>query len=173
MRMKFAYREIYKVAIALMGAVLIVLAIFNLINKGQADRLEADNAILVQKLEQAGAELARRTQQEKLSSAVPESPPASPIELFSWDIRAMQKKGLKDPVNDTVSDLKQNGKLIPYQPSMGGKMNFYDAGRIWILTGKWVLAYFEDGHNGGYLLLEYEVAPGGKIIWKILASYMA
>ena len=85
----------------------------------------------------------------------------------------MQKKGLKDPANDIVSDLKQNGKLIPYQPSMGGTMNFYDQSKIWILTGKWVLAYFEDGHNGGYVLLEYEVKAGGKIAWKIVTSYLA
>ena len=160
--MKFAYREIYKVSIAPMVAALIVLAILNLMNKSRVDRLEADNTILARKLEQA-----------QQNGTVPGNPPASPIELFSWDIRAMQKKGLKDPVNDIVSDLKQNGKLIPYQPSMGGTMNFYDAGKIWILTGKWVLAYFEDGHNGGYVLLEYEVAADGKIIWKILASYIA
>ena len=171
--MKFAYREIYKLGPALMGAALIVLTVLNLMNKGRVDRLKADNTILAQKLEQAHAGLAQKTQQAQPSSAVPGSPPASPIELFSWDIRAMQKKGLKDPVNDIVSDLKQNGKLIPYQPSMGGTMNFYDTGKIWILTNKWVLAYFEDGHNGGYVLLEYEVAPGGKIIWKILASYIA
>ena len=160
--MNLAYRKICKLGPALMGAALIVLAVLNLMNKGRADRLEADNTILAQKLEQA-----------QPSGAIPGSPPASPIELFSWDIRAMQKKGLKDPVNDIVSDLKQNGKLIPYQPSMGGTMNFYDAGKIWILTGKWVLAYFEDGHNGGYVLLEYEVKAGGKITWKILASYLA
>ena len=160
--MNIAYRKICKLGPALMGAALIVLAVLNLMNKGRIDRLEADNAILARKLEQA-----------QQNGTVPGSPPASPIELFSWDIQAMQKKGLKDPVNDIVSDLKQNGKLIPYQPSMGGTMNFYDAGKIWILTGKWVLAYFEDGHNGGYFLLEYEVRAGGKITWKILTSYLA
>jgi len=173
MRMKFAYRKICKFGPALMVAALIVLAVLNLMNKGRADRLEADNAILARKLEQAQAEFSQRTQQEKQSGAVPGSPPASPIELFSWDIQAMQKKGLKDPGNDIVSDLKQNGKLIPYQPSMGGTMNFYDQSKIWILTGKWVLAYFEDGHNGGYVLLEYEVKAGGKIAWKIVTSYLA
>lgn len=171
--MKFAWREICKHGPALMGVALIVLAVLNLMNKGRVDHLEADNAILAQKLEQAGAELARRIQQAEQNLAGPGSPPTNPIELFSWDIRAMQKKGLKNPVNDIVSDLKQNGKLIPYKPSMGGTMNFYDRSKIWILTGKWVFAYFEDGHNAGYVLLEYEVAPGGKFIWKILVSYIA
>ncbi len=52
-------------------------------------------------------------------------------------------------------------------------MNFYSESQIWILTEKWVLAYFEDGHNGGYLLLEYEVTKDGKIKWKTVASYIA
>ena len=145
-----------------MVATVVVPAVFNLINKKQADRLEADNAILVQKLLQA--------QQAGTAAG---GPPAGHLEIFDWDIKAMQKKGLKDPVNDIVSDLKQNGRLIPYKPTMGGTMNFYDSGKIWLLTGKWVFAYFENGHNGGYALLEYEVAPGGKISWKIIASYLA
>jgi hypothetical protein len=173
MQMKLAYREIYKISPALMGVALIVLTILNLTNKCRIDHLKADNAMLSQKLEQAGGELATKTPRAQPGGPVTANPPASPIELFSWDIRTMQKKGLKDPVNDIVTDLKQNGRLIPCQPSMGGKMNFYDAGKIWILTGKWVFAYFEDGHNGGYILLEYEIEPGGKIIWKVLASYLA
>jgi hypothetical protein len=52
-------------------------------------------------------------------------------------------------------------------------MNFYDDSKIWVLTKKWVLAYFEDGHIAGYLLLKYEVTESGKINWKTLASYIA
>jgi len=171
--MKFAYREIYKLSPALMAAALIVLVVFNLMSKGRIDHLTADNAIIAEKLEQAYSKLDKETQQVQRNGTVPGDPPANSIELFSWDIRRMQKKGLKVPVNDIASDLKQHGELIPYQPSMGGKMNFYDAGKIWILAGKWVFAYFEDGHNGGYMLLEYQIEPGGKIIWKVLASYLA
>ena len=171
--MKFAYREIYKLSPALMAAALIMLVVLNLMSKGRINHLMADNAIIAEKLEQAHAKLDQETQRAQRNGTVPGNPPANPIELFSWDIRKMQKKGMKDPVNDIVTDLKQHGELIPYQPSMGGKMNFYDAGKIWILTGKWVFAYFEDGHNGGYILLEYDITPGGKIIWKVLASYLA
>ena len=115
----------------------------------------------------------KKTQQDSQGAGAAGGPPASTIELFSWDIRAMQKKGLKDPVDDIVSDLKQHREIIPIKATMGGTMNFYDRSKIWILTNRWVLAYFEDGHNGGYLLLEYQIAPGGKIIWKVLASYLA
>ncbi|MFH1717174.1 MAG: hypothetical protein ABIF19_07475 [Planctomycetota bacterium] len=38
---------------------------------------------------------------------------------------------------------------------------------------KTVFAYSEDGRNGGYTLLEYEVKDGGGIVWKTVASYVA
>ena len=171
--MEAAKLKIHQIGLALSFVALILLGIFNLMNKGRADRLEAENMLLAQKLEQAGEQLARKTQQESQDSVAAGGPPTSTIELFSWDIRALQKKGLKDPVNDIVSDLKQHRELIPFEATMGGTMNFYDSSKIWILTGRWVFAYCEDGHKGGYLLLEYEVAPGGKIIWKVLASYPA
>jgi len=171
--MRFNYWEIYKFRSVLMGAAIAVLVILNIMNKGRIERLKADNAIVSQKLEQANGELAKIKSRAQTSESITTSPPASPVELFSWDIKAMRKKGLKDPVNNIVSDLKQNGRLIPYKPTLGGKMNFYGSDKIWILTGRWVFAYFEDGHKGGYALLEYEVAPGGRIIWKILASYLA
>jgi len=171
--MESAKGKIYQLGPALFIVALIALAVFNLMNKGRADRMQAENMLLASKLEQAGAELAKKTQQDSQGAGAAGGPPASTIELFSWDIRAMQKKGLKDPVDDIVSDLKQHGEIIPFKATMGGTMNFYDRSKIWILTNRWVLAYFEDGHNGGYLLLEYQIAPGGKIIWKILASYLA
>jgi len=171
--MESAKLKIHQTGLALSIVALIVLVVFNLMNKGRADRMEAEKILLVRKLEQAGEQLARKTQQDNQGAGFTGGPPTSTIELFSWDIRAMQKKGLKDPVNDIISDLKQHRELIPFGATMGGIMNFYDSSKIWILTNKWVLAYFEDGHKGGYLLLEYEVAAGGKFIWKVLASYLA
>jgi len=171
--MEAAKLKIHQIGLALSFVTLILLGIFNLMNKSRADRMEAEKILLVRKLEQAGEQLARKTQQENQHADFTVGPTASPIELFSWDIRAMQKKGLKDPVNDIVSDLKQHREIIPFEATMGGTMNFYDRSKIRILTNKWVLAYVEDGHKGGYVLLEYQIAPGGKIIWKILASYLA
>ena len=168
--MKFGHREI---GTALMVSVLIVLTVVNLKSSSRNRRLVAENAILVRKLEQAQVRFDQAAEDAQQSETVAAITPTSSIELFSWDIKALQTKGLKDPVNNIVSDLKRHAELIPYQPRVGGRMNFYDTEKIWILAGRWVFAYFEDGHNGGYILLEYQVAAGGKIIWKVLASYLA
>jgi len=47
-------------------------------------------------------------------------------------------------------------------------MGFYFDKNIWILTNKWVLAYFEDGHICGYVILEYDVNKEGNISWKVI-----
>ena len=37
----------------------------------------------------------------------------------------------------------------------------------WVVSNKWVLAHFDDGHRGGTLLLEYTV-ENGTIEWTVL-----
>jgi len=148
--MKFALREICPYGFAVTSIALVVLVVFSFNSNSRIERLKIDNLKLREQLAQTG-----------------------PAELFSWDIEAMKKKGLKDPANDIVSALKQHRELIPHAGSMGGTMNFFDKSKIRVLTGKWVFAYFEDGHNGGYVLLEYEVRDGGAIVWKTVASYVA
>lgn len=83
----------------------------------------------------------------------------------------LKNKGLKDPLKDLVKDLRAHPELIPYEGVLGGTMQFYFEDKIWVISNHWVLAYFEDGHRSGYALLEYKVADGGKISWKILASH--
>jgi hypothetical protein len=153
--MKTVSRTIPQFALILTGAALLVLIINNARYGRLLERLETDNTQLVRQLEES------------------RSMPAAAVELLSWDIQAMKKKGLHDPINEIIADLKQHRELIPYKGVLGGTMNFYDDSKIWVLTKKWVLAYFEDGHVAGYLLLEYEVTQGGKIRWKTVASSIA
>jgi len=54
--------------------------------------------------------------------------------------------------------------LIPVKGTMGGIMAIRDSR---ILNGKYALAYYEDGHNGGNLLLNDEV-NNGRITWAVL-----
>ncbi len=148
--MEFALRKGCPYGFAATSVVLVVLAVFGFKSNSRIESLRIENIKLSEQLAKAGTG-----------------------ELFSWDIKAMKTNGLKDTVNDIISDLKQHRELIPHVGSMGGTMNFFDKSKIWILTGKWVFACFEDGHNGGYILLEYEVKDGGAIVWKALASYVA
>jgi len=55
---------------------------------------------------------------------------------------------------------------------MGGTMGFYSQKDIHVLTSRWVLASFEDGHIGGRMLLEYDVSSGGEIQWKVISAYL-
>ena len=171
--MKPAFRQMFQFGLILASVALVVSLISNFKNKHEIERLEVNNKELVEKLEQADKDSTERKTDLKDTANLGENKPASTIELHSWDIEQMKRKGLNDPVKDIISDLRQHRELIPYKGSMGGTMNFYSDSQIWILTKKWVLAYFEDGHNGGYLLLEYEVTKDGKIKWKTVASYIS
>jgi len=171
--MKTASRTILQFALILTSAALAVLIVNNFRYKHLLKQFQAENTQLAERLDQAGKEPAGRIETSKETNDVGPGGPAAAIELFSWDIQAMKKKGLHDPVSEIITDLKQHRELIPYKGVLGGTMNFYDDSRIWVLTKKWVLAYFEDGHVAGYLLLEYEVTQDGKISWKTVASYIA
>jgi len=170
--MKFISNRIFQFGFVLASMFVAVLLVGNFKNKNTIGRLEINNRELLEKLRQRNNEFTERKREpDKTDLSV--NKPANTIELHSWDIEEMKRKGLKDPVKDIIFDLRQHRELIPYKGSLGGTMNFYSEGQIWILTKKWVLAYFEDGHNGGYLLLEYEVTKDGKIKWNTVASYIA
>ncbi len=85
--------------------------------------------------------------------------------LSASDIRKLKQKGLKNPETDLMNDLnrKQN-KLIPVEGSLGGSMAIQDSR---ILNDRYALAYYEDGHNGGYMLLKYTVT-NGTINWTVV-----
>lgn len=92
--------------------------------------------------------------------------------LLPWEVEDLKKKGLKNPVADLIADLQAHPELVPYKGVLGGTMAFGFPEKIYILTEKYVLAYFEDGHIAGWILLEYGVARGGKITWRVIDSYL-
>jgi len=92
--------------------------------------------------------------------------------LSSQEIRYLKKKGLKNPVNDIIVDLVKHNEFIPYQGVLGGKMGFYSEKDIYVVSTKLVRASFDDGHTGGWMLLEYQVTDKNKISWKVLESYL-
>ncbi|MBW2039986.1 MAG: hypothetical protein JRI46_10435 [Deltaproteobacteria bacterium] len=92
--------------------------------------------------------------------------------LRSWDVARLKNKGLSNPVEDLAADLMQHRELIPFEGVLGGTVGFYSKKDIHVLTSRWVLASFEDGHVGGRMLLEYRISPGGKISWKVLSAYL-
>jgi hypothetical protein len=95
-----------------------------------------------------------------------------PTFLTRRDIAQLERYGIADPEADLASDLMQHRELIPYKGVMGGTMGFYSKRAIHILSSRWVLAAFEDGHIGGKMLLEYRVDPGGNIHWRVIEAYL-
>jgi regulator of replication initiation timing len=89
--------------------------------------------------------------------------------LSESDIAFFKRKGVANPVEIIKTDLIKNNQLIPVEGNLGGTMQFYKEG-IQILNRQWVLAYFEDGHSAGELLLEYTFTDTGDISWKVLSS---
>ncbi len=120
----------------------------------------------VEKLDKEKDELTERLRKKEESFQIDENT----IALDDHYINEMKEKGLSNPVQDIISDLQKHRELIPYKGILGGEMGFYYKNEIRVLTNKWVLAYFEDGHYGGYLLLEYLVHSNGKITWKRIAA---
>ncbi|KAA9340581.1 hypothetical protein [Adhaeribacter soli] len=102
-----------------------------------------------------------------------ETPPSAQFadelgSLSESDINRLQKKGLRNPEVELKNSLiKNQSSLIPVKGTVGGTMTFRD---IRILNDSYALAYFEDGHNGGNMLLKYSVA-NGVVTWKVLDSY--
>ena len=85
--------------------------------------------------------------------------------LSEADNSRLEKKGLRNPEVELKNDLmKKQSSLIQAKGTAGGTMSIRD---IRILNDTYALAYFEDGHNGGNMLLKYTVA-NGTISWKVL-----
>lgn len=111
------------------------------------------------------------TQIATLQSALEPFKDAIPLRpLYPHQVEELKQKGLADPIQDIVADLMQHNELIPYEGVLGGTMCLCYPDAIHVLNSRWVLAYFEDGHIAGRMLLEYEVSAGGQITWKVLAA---
>ncbi|MFT2009078.1 hypothetical protein ACMA1I_10420 [Pontibacter sp. 13R65] len=85
--------------------------------------------------------------------------------LSESDIKRLKGKGLRAPESDLMNDLnRKQRQLIPADGTMGGTMTIRDSR---ILNDRYALAYYEDGHDGGYMILRYEV-NNGNINWRVV-----
>jgi hypothetical protein len=90
--------------------------------------------------------------------------------LSTAELGRLKNKGLKNPEADLKADLTTNQESILLQKgSLGNKMTIRD---VQILNERYALAYFEDGHDGGYMVLRYEVQPTGRLSWVVLDRYL-
>ena len=87
----------------------------------------------------------------------------SPEELIS-----LREKGLTNPEVTLRDDLISKQDILLPKGTLGGTMAIRE---IRILNDRYALAYYEDGHNGGHLLLRFTVEPDKRINWKVLDRY--
>ena len=159
----------------LLAAIFLFLAIYFYWQKNEAEsRLAiADNEV---------AEIDRELEQEKAEADSLEdmmlppdtmqmtTPPSAAFvdelgSLSQSDVQRLKRKGLRNPETDLMNDLnRKQRQLIPVEGTMGGTMAIRDSR---ILNDRYAMAYYEDGHNGGYLLLKYEV-NNGNITWNVV-----
>ena len=78
----------------------------------------------------------------------------------------------EDPESYIIEDLMGRPDLIKEEPVLGGTMGFYHRENIQLITDRWVLAWYEDGHIGGYSLLEFSVKEDKSLTWSVVSSYL-
>ena len=88
--------------------------------------------------------------------------------ISAGEVAHLQRSGLTNPEIDLRTDLISKQNILLPKGSLGGTMAIRE---VKVLTDRYVLAYFEDGHNGGYILLRFSVEPDKRIAWKVLDYY--
>lgn len=106
-----------------------------------------------------------KAQAAKASEVIKSFPTSDPLIAIEHE-----RKGLNGGENQVIDDLLKNNELIPFKGELGGKMSFFKE-KIFVISDKWVLAYFEDGHINGNMLLSYSV-KNGNISWNVIDSYL-
>ena len=91
------------------------------------------------------------------------------LEISISDRDYLKELGIKDPETELLNDLKKQKNIIPYKGILGGTMKIRN---ILVINRKWAVAYFEDGHVGGKLMLEYKIKNDAKIEWKLIDSWI-
>jgi hypothetical protein len=90
--------------------------------------------------------------------------------LEDFEIARLKKLGLDDPIPALKADLSSRKDLVKFESGVGGTVAFYDRAGMILLPGGFVYAPAEDGHYLIHAVLRYDVAPGGKVTWKVLGS---
>jgi|AntRauTorcE11898_2_1112593.scaffolds.fasta_scaffold42517_1 hypothetical protein len=92
---------------------------------------------------------------------------SDPINTFQ--LKMLRQKGLENPHETLLNDLQSKREMITYEGVLGGQMQFRN---VYLLTGKWLMAEFDDGHIQGYALLEFTVDSPENIEWKVIDAYL-
>lgn len=68
-----------------------------------------------------------------------------------------------------IDQLAKHKEIFPWHGVLGGTMDIYDRDQVWFVGPAWCIAYIEDGHIGGFMLLRYKITKEG-IKWRLIDS---
>lgn len=74
----------------------------------------------------------------------------------SMESRLFKDMGIDNPENYILENLQNNPVLIPLEAVLGGTMFFTN---IEVLSTKWIIASYEDGHIMGRSIFTYKINP--------------
>lgn len=83
----------------------------------------------------------------------------------AYDGAKLLKEGIENQEEYIKEALRNRPELIPLEPVLGGTMRFV---KIDVLSEKWVIAQYEDGHVMGKALYAYELQKDGTIKFKLI-----
>lgn len=84
-----------------------------------------------------------------------------------YEGRKFIQQGIENPTEFIENALRENPELIPLDGVLGGTMYF---GKIQLLSDKWLIAEFEDGHIYGKAIFSYSINKEGIPEFKLLES---
>ena len=76
-------------------------------------------------------------------------------------------EGIEDPEGFIKNQLQNQPDKIPLSPVLGGNMEFR---KIDIISEKWLLAIYDDGHVQGKAIMQYELQPDGSVKYTVVAT---
>jgi len=86
--------------------------------------------------------------------------------LSEAKLAELRRLGLADPERELEESLRGQVALIPMEGTSGSRMQFFHV--VLLPSSNQAWAYFEDGHVGGTMLVDYKVESGGAIAWRRL-----
>lgn len=78
-----------------------------------------------------------------------------------------KNKGIKNPEEFIINELRKKAELIPMPAALGGKMSF---GTIQLLGSKYLIAFYGDGHVEGKSIYSYKLNDSGTLEFKLVGS---
>ena len=152
-----------KIIFLVLGVVLLLSAVSGLIF-WRYEGVIRENDLLRKKIALVSEEL------ERTRALIPVEQDDEPMPHPEW--KKLTNNKITDPRAWLKESLLSRQDLIPWDGIHGGTMKIYDPSMVWFVGPRWCIAWVEDGHIGGYILLRFDPETE-EPQWKLLDSKIA